>query len=337
MVLSANTLDRYNTFNKNIIRLHSTIRSFLRYSNFNFNEEPFLSLILSFSISLKYHLRDVNGLNFNDLCLLLPDDYLSSLKKSSQYSKVRFNSSPLPSTPPSRTSSLMSLNNLNNSQSNIRTVTRSYENVSYLSPPDVVNDNTQNQNQSNSSPTNTSSSIPKSALSNTVPRNVPLSITRLLQVYLDFLIDSQQFIIYNNLNNYINDLTLHLTNFENLKIRNTQINLIIYDQFNNLLTLYLVLISINILNSFKLLNALMIITILSITLIKFNDILNEYSKPMYLNDLDNVCLEILKESNDFGGNVSIVSRNTLGDKLTNAPSSSFRPSPVRGSDWYPDK
>lgn len=57
----------------------------------------------------------------------------------------------------------------------------------------------------------------------------------------------------------------------------------------------------------------------------------------HLNNLpiDQYCLDMVKEAQDIGGVPSSISRDALGNGLANKPSYSFKPTPVRGSDWKP--
>ena len=182
----------------------------------------------------RYHLRQEQnkGLDELDLQVLLPKGYLASLKKSLS-SRVRFEASPpAPSLPPSRTSSLASYNEKEREKDKTPTAVR---NADFLSPDAAMNrqpasSEVEKQHQQlNNKDSDELLNVPQSVLSNSRPRNIPLSVLRLLQVYLNGFYsnrpeknkdDNKTYIdtaLYVNLTGYVKELTSLLTQAEKIR------------------------------------------------------------------------------------------------------------------------
>ncbi|TIA94136.1 hypothetical protein E3P81_00346 [Wallemia ichthyophaga] len=287
--------------------IQSTVRSFMRLSssvlevNSHFENEKaieeFVGLILAFPVALKYHLRENQnkGLDELDLQVLLPKGYLASLKKTFP-SRVRFEStSPDPSQPPSRTSSLQSSQeNDKNKELNEEKPSTTVKNVDSDVPDSSINrqqpaSNATNEvekqhQQLNDKENDELLSVPQSVLSNSRPRNIPLSVLRLLQVYLNGFYNNRpekakdqtkthiDTALYVNLTGYVKEMTSWLTEAE--KIRDTWVLLF-----------------------------------------------GGEDKLKMKHD------NMVKEAQDIGGVPSSISRDALGNGLANKPSYSFKPTP----------
>ncbi|TIC06430.1 UPF0187-domain-containing protein [Wallemia mellicola] len=340
--------------------IQSSTRSFLRLSSSIFDRnsdtaydntiEEFIGLILSFPVALKN--KEFRGLEEHDLRVLLPRGYLASLKKSFP-TRVHFEASPSPQ-PPSRSSSLAS-HREKDKEFKTPTVVR---NVNFMDldplndvrrrPSYETSELEKQHEQLNIKESDENLSVPRSVLSNSRPSNIPLSVLRLLQVYLNGFynnrperrndnmkthIDTPLFV---NMIGYLKELTDLMTQAE--KIRDTPIPLILSIHLNQVLALYLLAIPPQLVSSLGWMS-IPITGLVTFFFCGIDAISSELSEPFGsdLNDLpiDKYCLDIIKEAQDIGGYASSVSRNALGDGLANKPSSSFKPTPVRGSDWKP--
>ncbi|TIB71414.1 UPF0187-domain-containing protein [Wallemia mellicola] len=360
----SNSINRWQDGRNLWSNIQSSTRSFLRLSSSIFDRnsdtaydntiEEFIGLILSFPVALKYHLRnkEFRGLEEHDLRVLLPRGYLASLKKSFP-TRVHFEASPSPQ-PPSRSSSLAS-HREKDKEFKTPTVVR---NVNFMDldplndvrrrPSYETSELEKQHEQLNIKESDENLSVPRSVLSNSRPSNIPLSVLRLLQVYLNGFynnrperrndnmkthIDTPLFV---NMIGYLKELTDLMTQAE--KIRDTPIPLIISIHLNQVLALYLLAIPPQLVSSLGWMS-IPITGLVTFFFCGIDAISSELSEPFGsdLNDLpiDKYCLDIIKEAQDIGGYASSVSRNALGDGLANKPSSSFKPTPVRGSDWKP--
>lgn len=195
-------------------------------------------MLRSYSHKPRYHLRQKHnkGLDELDLQVLLPKGYLASLKKSFS-SRVRFEAtSPDPSQPPSRTSSLLSYQEKEKEKDKTPTAVR---NVDFLSPTSAIKGQQQSNNASNEvekqhqqlndKDSDELLNVPQSVLSNSRPRNIPLSVLRLLQVYLNGFYSNRpeknkdqnkthiDTALYVNLTGYVKEMTSWLTQAEKIR------------------------------------------------------------------------------------------------------------------------